>query len=87
VTAGPLTSSVVVPFRDWGLDRLRTCLLSVQVASEEAAVETIVSDYGSLDGDGVRAVAERSGATYVRTDADGPERSTRASRSPWATSS
>lgn len=64
--------SSVICFRDWGLDRLALALRSHSGSTLGKRLETIVSDYGSLDGAAVREVAERHGAVYVRTDVEGP---------------
>ncbi|WP_109471089.1 glycosyltransferase [Ornithinimicrobium cavernae] len=66
-----LVASVVIGFKDWGLDRLQRCITSVQGSFAEVTVEVIVSDYGSLEGEPVAAAAAEAGARYVRTETDG----------------
>lgn len=64
--------SSVICFRDWGLDRLALALRSHAGSTLGERLETIVSDYGSRDGEAVREVVERHGGVYVRTEVNGP---------------
>lgn len=64
--------SVVICFRDWGLDRLALALRSHAESTLGRKLEVIVSDYGSTDAAAVRRTVERHGAIYARTDVDGP---------------
>lgn len=64
-------ASVVIGFKDWGLDRLQRCIGSIFGSFGELSVEVIVSDYGSADGVSVAQAAESSGARCVRTETDG----------------
>ncbi|KAA2285368.1 glycosyltransferase [Arenimonas fontis] len=64
--------SVVICFRDWGLDRLALAIRSHRESSLGDAVEIIVSDYGSADVEAVRSVVEGNGAIHVRTETNGP---------------
>ena len=67
-----IDASSVICFRDWGLDRLALALRSHAGSTLGKRLETIVSDYGSRDGEAVRKVVERHGGVYVRTEVDGP---------------
>lgn len=64
--------SVVICFRDWGLDRLALALKSHQESTARLESEVIVSDFGSVDGEEVRSVVEANGGVYVRSDPVGP---------------
>lgn len=64
--------SVVICFRDWGLDRLALALRSHAKSTLGKKLEVIVSDYGSADGELVRKVVERNGGVYARTNSEGP---------------
>lgn len=63
--------SIVIGFRDWGLDRLELALRAhrKKSASLPAPVELIVVDFGSADANGVRKVVEGAGAVCVRVEA------------------
>ena len=63
--------SVVIGFKDWGLDRLEMTIRSLIYASGSRAVQVVVSDYGSTDHESVRACAESAGATYIYTPTNG----------------
>lgn len=62
--------SVVICFRDWGLDRL-TAAVRAHLA-QPLAVEVVVSDFGSKDAAGVRQAVEPVGARVARTDTEAP---------------
>lgn len=64
-------TSIVIGFRDWGLERLRLCLDTMEAAFEGHTYEAIVSDYGSRDADAVQEVALSAGARYVFSDTQG----------------
>lgn len=64
-------ASVVIGFKDWGLDRLERCIMSIHESFGDIRAEVVVSDYGSSDAGAVRATAESAGARYVRTETDG----------------
>jgi hypothetical protein len=70
--------SVVIGFRDWGLDRLATALQAHALSPFYDRIEVIVSDYGSSDPEAVRQVSEAGAARYCRTDVDGPWNRSRA---------
>ncbi len=60
--------SIVICFRDWGLERLATNVRLHQRHCGDIPVEVIVSDYGSSDAAGVRAAVEAAGGRIVRTE-------------------
>lgn len=62
--------SVVIGFRDWGVERLRRSVSSLHRALGATGGEIIISDYGSADPSASRAVAEDSGARWVHTPED-----------------
>ncbi|MEE1617842.1 glycosyltransferase family 2 protein [Brachybacterium sp. J153] len=62
--------SVVIGFRDWGVERLRRSVSSLHRALGATGGEIIISDYGSADPSASRAVAEDSGARWVHTPGD-----------------
>ncbi|MEE1620762.1 glycosyltransferase family 2 protein [Zafaria sp. J156] len=65
--------SVVIGFKDWGLERLQLSLESLTQSFGSAAGEVVVSDYGStqFEEGHLRRLVEDAGAVYVRTDTDG----------------
>ena len=67
-----LDLSVIIGFRDWGLERLELALKSHALTDFEGASEVIVSDYGSENGREVEEVTRAQGGVYVRTEVDGP---------------
>ena len=68
--ADPLVS-VIIGFRDWGLDTLEFVIKTHKLSSLGERLEVIVSDYGSEDADGVRTRCEAAGAKVVRTQRAG----------------
>jgi len=64
--------SVVMGFRDWGLDRLDLALQAHAASPARERFEVVVSDYGSRNRDEVEAVVRSHDATYVYTETDGP---------------
>jgi glycosyltransferase involved in cell wall biosynthesis len=68
-TTTPLLS-VVICFRDWGLDRLSAAVRAH--LAQGLPLEVVVSDYGSRDAQEVRDAVEPLGARVARTDTDGP---------------
>lgn len=64
-------ASIVIGFKDWGLDRLERCITSIYASFAEVSSEVVVSDYGSVDAEAVRAAAARAGAVCIRTETDG----------------
>ena len=64
--------SVVICFRDWGLDRLALALRSHAASTMRKELEVVVSDYGSKDAESVRRIVQTHGGVYIRTEVDGP---------------
>lgn len=65
--------SIVIGFRDWGLDRLVAAIkLHYLNGPEEIPFEVVVSDYGSEDAQAVREAVESAGARVARTERSGP---------------
>lgn len=65
--------SVVIGFKDWGVERLLLSIRSLVNSFEGVHGEVIVSDYGSTmyaEGE-LRTWVEGAGARYVRTETDG----------------
>lgn len=65
-----LDISVVIGFRDWGVERLRRSVTSLHAAYEGLDGEVIISDYGSTDPSLSREVADAAGARWVHTPGD-----------------
>lgn len=64
--------SVVIGFKDWGLERLAGAVRSLAASLSGLSAEIIVSDYGSVgDVDAVRQALENLGAVYVYTATNG----------------
>lgn len=63
--------SVIMGFRDWGVDRLRLAVRSHRRCTLESDLEVIVVDYGSRDAGEVRRTVEEEGAQVVRVEAAG----------------
>jgi glycosyltransferase involved in cell wall biosynthesis len=64
--------SVVMGFRDWGLDRLGLALQAHRLGTmPEEEVELIVVDYGSADVEAIVGTTNRWGARVVRVNARG----------------
>ncbi|MGY5765395.1 glycosyltransferase [Brachybacterium sp. DNPG3] len=64
-------ASLVVGFKDWGLERLELSLRTIRDALVQTSHEIVIADYGSTDGDAVAEVAARSGARYERVSTHG----------------
>lgn len=66
--------SVVICFRDWGLDRLLAAVRSHYVNAHDAglSIEVVVSDFGSRDPVAVRDALRETGCVIARTDTDRP---------------
>ena len=71
MTADP-ELSVIIGFRDWGLDRLAANVRMHLRHAGPVRTEVVVSDYGSSDPASVRAAVEAAGGRVARTDTDGP---------------
>ncbi|MBN1607197.1 MAG: glycosyltransferase [Polyangiaceae bacterium] len=64
--------TVVIGFRDWGLDRLVVAVRAHVQSSMGHSCDVLVVDYGSRNADEVRSCVEAEGARVVRTEVDGP---------------
>ena len=64
--------SVVIGFRDWGLDRLAANVRMHLRHAGPVQTEVVVSDYGSADPAAVRDAVEAAGGRIARTDTDEP---------------
>lgn len=62
--------SVVIGFRDWGAQRIRMAVKSIQESFGSYDGEVIISDYGSIDRSSVELVAQETGAKYIYTAGD-----------------
>ncbi len=63
--------SVIIGFRDWGVERLRLAVRSHRGSTLAAELEIIVVDYGSRDAAGVRHAVEQEGGRLLRVEAGG----------------
>ncbi|WP_081829697.1 glycosyltransferase family 2 protein [Paraoerskovia marina] len=79
--------SVVIGFKDWGVDRLSVALRALAACMAEIDGEVIVSDYGSEDGPVLREVVEELGGVYVYTETDGTWSRSRALNAGFAIAS
>lgn len=64
------TVSVVIGYKDWGLDRLDLCVRTLTRSLSDTGGEVIVSDYGSSDR-AAEQVTTEAGGIYVYTQTDG----------------
>lgn len=64
--------SIVICFRDWGLDRLSAAIRCHMLQSSSVPLEVLVSDYGSREPDAVVKAVAPLGARVVRTEINGP---------------
>lgn len=78
--------SVVIGFKDWGLNRLEMAVRSIQNSFGSLRGEVIVSDYGSADYEATRELLESLGAKYVYTETDGTWSRSRALNAGFAVS-
>ncbi|MGO3366257.1 glycosyltransferase [Agrococcus casei] len=62
--------SVVIGFRNWGIDRIRLASESILASFGEHVGELIISDYGSDEPDLARTIASELGAKFVYTGGD-----------------
>lgn len=67
---GELDVSVVIGFRDWGAERIRSSARSIIESFGSVSGEVIISDYGSADPEPAQQVAAELGAQYVYTPGD-----------------
>lgn len=79
--------SVVIGFKDWGLNRLSLAVTSILKSFGELRGEVIVSDYGSASWTSTKTRMEELGAIYVRTETDGTWSRSRALNAGFAVSS
>ena len=63
--------SVVICFKDWGLERLEGATRSVLMSGLGNEVEVIISDYGSANSNGYRERLEALGAKYFYFETNG----------------
>jgi glycosyltransferase involved in cell wall biosynthesis len=63
-----LALSIVIGFKDWGLERL-IANIRLHFIHSPLPIEVIVSDYGSEDAVAVKTAVERVGGRVVRTEA------------------
>lgn len=63
----PIDVSVVIGFRDWGLQRIRLAVESIQRSFGRFNGEVIISDYGSIDPKVNESLAKELGCKYVYT--------------------
>lgn len=61
--AGPLVS-VIIGFKDWGLERLELSVRSIHDSLADIHHEVIISDYGSEDSASISALARRADARH-----------------------
>ncbi|MEE1650727.1 glycosyltransferase [Brachybacterium sp. J144] len=63
--------SVIIGFKDWGLERLELSVRSIHDSLSGIDHEVIISDYGSEDADSIAASAERVGARHEIVETNG----------------
>lgn len=63
--------SVVIGFKDWGLERMELSVRSIHDSLESIPHEVIIADYGSEDPDAVAESAHRVGARHEAITTDG----------------
>lgn len=70
---GEVDISVIIGFKDWGVERLLLSINSIFESFGDKCGEVIVSDFGSetFAPGALRDLIEESGAVYVRTETDG----------------
>ncbi|NOJ60390.1 glycosyltransferase [Arthrobacter sp. 260] len=78
--------SVVIGFKDWGVERLLISVKSILSSFGELEGEVIVSDYGSVVDSNVKNLVEDLGAKYVYTETDGKWSRSRALNAGFAES-
>lgn len=82
------TASVVIGFKDWGLERLELSIRSLRKAFGDIPFEIIVSDFGSVLMDPLESQRriERLGARYIYSETDGTWSRSRALNAGFAVS-
>ena len=82
--------SVIIGFKDWGLERLELSIRSIHDSLEGIQHEVVISDYGSEDTASIAESAQRAGAatSSSRRTASGrdPVRSMPEFGPPWVRS-
>ncbi|MGP9707007.1 glycosyltransferase family 2 protein [Brachybacterium sp. AOP24-D1-21] len=63
--------SVIIGFKDWGLERLELSVRSIHDSLSEIDHEVVISDYGSEDTASIAESAQRVGARHVIVETDG----------------
>lgn len=63
--------SVVVCFKDWGLERIEGVTKSIQASGLGERIEVIIADYGSENSEGFQASLESLGVRYFYFETDG----------------
>jgi glycosyltransferase involved in cell wall biosynthesis len=72
IVEAPPRVSVIMGFRDWGLERLELALKAHRLSTMSSEMELIVVDYGSKDDNMVRETANRWEAQVYRVESLGP---------------
>lgn len=67
----PVRISVIIGFKDWGLDRLSGAVKSIQRSLGNIPSEVIIADYGSTTTEGYQNELENLGAIYRYVPTDG----------------
>ncbi|MGP5626941.1 glycosyltransferase family 2 protein [Brachybacterium alimentarium] len=68
--SAPLVS-VIIGFKDWGLERLELSVRSIHDSLEGIQHEVVISDYGSEDTASIAESTQRVGARHVIVETDG----------------
>ena len=76
--------SVVIGFRDWGIQRLRLAVTSIQNSFNGIEGEVVLSDYGSSSRQETEQLAAELGISYVYTPRIGPWSRSRALNAGFA---
>lgn len=79
--------SVVIGFRDWGIQRLRLAVTSIQNSFNGIDGEVVLSDYGSSSRQETEQLAAELGISYVFTPKTGPWSRSRALNAGFAIAS
>ncbi len=82
----PNDISVVIGFKDWGLERLLLSVESILESFGDLVGEVIVSDYGSKDRSQTKNAVEELGAKYLYTETNGTWSRSRALNAGFAIS-
>lgn len=79
--------SVVIGFRDWGIQRLRLAVTSIQNSFNGIDGEVVLSDYGSSNRQETEQLAAELAISYVYTPKNGPWSRSRALNAGFAIAS